>query len=101
MVRNKPYYSLKKVRNLALNGECVSNSNARLTARNDFGWNQTDVKKAISKLQHKHFYKSDNKYDNPSIYVDYYKARDLMNENIYIHFRIENECLIICSFKEI
>jgi len=101
MVRDKPYYSLAKVRKLAVSGKCNVNTKARTTAQNDFGWDQVDIKKAISKLQHKHFHKSDTKYDNPGIYVDYYKAENLMGENVYIHFRIEDDCLIICSFKEI
>ena len=101
MVRNKPYYSLARVRKLAVSGECYVKGKARATAQNDFGWDQVDIKKAISKLQHKHFYKSDTKYDNPGIYVDYYKAKNLMGENVYIHFRIEDDRLIICSFKEI
>jgi hypothetical protein len=101
MVRNSPYYSLNKVRQLASTGKCIINTKARKTARDDFGWSQSDVKKAISKLQVKHFYKSDTKYDNPGVYVDYYKANGLMGENVYIHFRIEDDCLIICSFKEI
>ena len=102
MARNKPYYPLAKVRELAsTDDKCIINNRARTSAKNDFGWNQAEIKKAISKLQPKHFYKSDYKYDNPCIHVDYYKAYNLMGENLYIHFRIENEYLVICSFKEI
>ena len=101
MSRTKPYYSLAKVKKLAVSGSCVINAKARETARNDFGWDQRDIKKAVSRLQHKHFYKSASKYDNPEVYVDYYKAANLMGENVYIHFRIEDDRLIICSFKEI
>ena len=101
MVRDKPYYSLRKVKNIANHGQCIINAKAHFTAKRDFGWNQSDIKKAFSKLQLKHFFKSTTKYDNPSIYVDYYKAYQLMHENIYIHFRVEDECLVICSFKEI
>jgi len=64
---------------------------ARKTAKEDFGWRQEDIKKAITKLKTTHYHKTAAKYDNPSIHVDYYKARNLMGENIYIHFRIENE----------
>lgn len=101
MVRDRPYYSLKKVKFLVSEKKCSINDNARRTARKDFGWGAADIKKALSRLQPKHFYKSDSKYDDPTVYVDYYKARDLMGENLYIHFRIEKGCLIICSFKEI
>ncbi len=100
-MRTQPYYSLAKVRQLTVSGKCIINSKARQTAKEHFGWGKPDVLKALSKLQHKHFHKSDEKYDNPGIHVDYYKAINLLGENVYIHFRIENGFLIICSFKEI
>lgn len=101
MVRDQPYYSLKKAKRLAQKGEWLINKKARNTAREHFGWRYTDIKKAFLKLQPKHFYKSDRKYDNPEIWIDFYKAEDLMGENIYLHFRIEDNKLVICSFKEI
>ena len=101
MVRTKPYYSLAMVKELAGSGACIINAKARETARNDFGWDQGDIKKSISMLRHKHFYKSESRYDDPEVYVDYYKAWGLMGENVYMHFRIEDNRLIICSFKEI
>jgi hypothetical protein len=101
MERDRPYYSLRKVKNLANSGEWIINANARTTAKDDFGWNRDDIKKAVSKLQQKHFYKSATRYDDPGIYVDYYKAYQLMGEDVYLHFRVEDDCLIICSFKEI
>ncbi|MFT5700259.1 MAG: hypothetical protein ACI8ZB_003131 [Desulforhopalus sp.] len=100
-MRNKPYYGLKTVKQLVSNKRVVINQNARRTALKDFGWKQLDIQKSLLKLQPKHFYKSDYKYDDPSIYVDYYKAYGLMGEDVYIHFRIEDNYLIICSFKEV
>ena len=100
-MRSKPYYSLKTVKSLVSNNRCLINQKARKSALKCFGWKKADIHKALLKLQAKHFYKSDYKYDNPSIYVDYYKARGLMDENVYIHFRIEDDYLIICSFKEV
>jgi hypothetical protein len=100
-MRTKPYYSLKTVKSLVTNNRCIINQKARTGASRSFGWKQTDVHKALLKLQPKHFYKSDHKYDDPKIYVDYYKAYGLMGENVYIHFRIEDDHLIICSFKEV
>lgn len=100
-MRNQPYYGLKKVKLLVSNNRCKINQKARSSASKCFGWKQSDILKALLKLQPKHFYKSDFKYDNPSIHVDYYKARGLMGENVYIHFRIEDDFLIICSFKEV
>ncbi len=100
-MRSKPYYSLKIVKKLVLDQRCLVNQIARKKALFDFGWQHSDIQKALLKLQPKHFHKSGTKYDNPSIHVDYYKAYNLMNENVYIHFRIEDDYLIICSFKEV
>ncbi|WP_045211263.1 type II toxin-antitoxin system MqsR family toxin [Desulfonatronovibrio magnus] len=101
MARNSAYYSLGKVKSLVKSGNCSINSKARVTARNDFGWDFSDITNAILKLQHSHYYKTEKKYDDPSVFVDYYRANNLMGENVYIHFRVENDCLVICSFKEI
>jgi len=79
----------------------IIHERARKNAKQDFGWHRQDIKNAILKLQRKHFHKSTSKYDNPKIYVDYYKAYGLVGEDVYIHFRIENNRLIICSFKRI
>ncbi len=78
MVRNILYYSLAKVKKIVIDGKCIINTKARMTALDDFGWNQEDIKKAFLKLRHNHFYKSDTRYDNSGIYVDYYKAVNLI-----------------------
>jgi len=102
MVKDKPHYSLGKVRMLAKqeNG-CRITMRARETARNDFGWGVGEIKRAISKLQQSDFHKSNYKFNNPKIHVDYYKAENLIGEKVYTHFRIEDGVLIIDSFKEI
>jgi hypothetical protein len=100
MTQNIAYYSLKQVKKLISTDGCHEiRATARKTAYKDFGWKAEDIKKAILKLQPKHFYKRAYKYDNPAIHVDHYKANGLLHENVYIHFRIEEGILIICSFK--
>lgn len=103
--RNKPYYSLREVRDLVSSGQYSIRTKARATAKKDFGWGTEEIVQAIKKLQVKHYHKTAPKYDQPTVQVDYYKAHALLDENIYIHFRIE-EChsgkmLVICSFKRI
>lgn len=102
MDREQPYYSLKLVKRLIRTKGCHSiTRKAQETAENDFGWKKKEIVAAIMKLQISHFLKRDVRYDNPSIHVDYYKARGLCGEDVYIHFRIEKEILYICSFKRI
>jgi hypothetical protein len=102
MIHTKAYYSLKLVKKLISTEGCHRiRETARKTAYVDFGWKAKDIKRAFLKLQPEHFYKCGAKYDNPKIHVDYYKAYGLLNENVYIHFRIEYDVLIICSFKRI
>lgn len=83
----------------------LDDENAIATARHDFGWRVAQIREAILKLQRKHFYKTENhRFKRPelNIKVDYYKARDLMGEDVYIHLHVdENGWLIIDSFKRI
>jgi len=74
---------------------------ALYSAEDAFGWNLEDIKNALMRLMPKHWYKSEPRYDNPKIWVDYYRARDIMGENIYTHFYVEEDILIIDSFKEL
>lgn len=102
MKRTTAYYSLKTVKSLVVSKDnVVIEKGARLGAKRSFGWSREKIIEAIKKLQPRHFHKSDHRYDDPTLYVDYYKAQRLMRENVYIHFRIEDGILIICSFKEI
>ncbi len=101
MSNREPFYQITRVRRLAQEGKCDVLGRARRTALDDFGWNYADIKRAIKTLQKKDFLKTEQKYDNPGLYVDFYKARGLLGENVYLHFRIEGGRLIICSFKRI
>lgn len=98
---NEPHYSLKKIKKFISNGDFLITNRAKNDAKNDFGWDLKAIKNAILSLQKKHFHKSKENWDDPSIYVDYYKARGLMGENVYLHFHVEKNKLIINSFKEI
>jgi len=82
-------------------GLCDITDDAIRGAYTSFGWGIADIRKAILKLQQKHFYKTAKHFGNPKIYVDYYKARGLMGENVYIHLHVYDGCLVIESFKEI
>lgn len=101
MSRTLQYYSLVQIR------KHISNNNYNITekAKNDankfFGWKQKDIVKAILSLKNKHFFKSTKHFTESGIYVDYYKAYNLMNEDVYTHFHIEGNNLIINSFKKI
>ncbi len=97
----RAYYGLRQIKALVCSGDYFVTKGARGFAKKDFGWTLDDIKKAMCRLQPKHFYKSAEHWDNPSIYVDYYKAYGLMGENVYTHFRIDDGKLIIDSFKEI
>lgn len=74
---------------------------ALYSAEDAFGWNLEDIKNALMRLMPKHWYKSEPRYDNPEIWVDYYRARNIMGENIYTHFYVEEDILVIDSFKEL
>jgi len=74
---------------------------ALYSAEDAFGWNLEDIENALMRLMPKHWYKSEHRFDNPKIWVDYYRARNIMGENIYTHFYVEEDILIIDSFKEL
>ena len=100
--RDRPYYSLRQVYGLIHSGDyIIDEESARQPAKDDFGWDSKDIKAAILKLRAKHFHKSAEHYTITGIKVDYYKARGLMGEDVYIHFHIEDGQLIIASFKRI
>lgn len=101
MSRNKPYYSKKQIRQLISLNNVQITQQARTTAQKDFGWSIDDICKALLKLPVKSWYKSETKFDNPNIWVDYYRANNLEGENIYTHFYVDCNNLVIDSFKEI
>jgi len=99
--RNTPYHGLRIIKRLMNEGRCEITDDAVRGALKSFGWEISEIRKAILKLQPKHFYKTEKHFSNPGIYVDYYKARGLMGENVYIHLHVDNGFLVIESFKEI
>lgn len=73
---------------------------ARMTALVDFGWEVEDILDAIEKLRNRHFYKSDIGIRDANKTIDFYKARKLKSEDVYIHFHVENDdTLVVESFK--
>ena len=99
----KPFYRLGEVRSLILAGRVCIRRNSSRDARNDFGWDTCDIVDAMSKLQLKHFYKSAASRTDPSVVLDFYKARGLKGEDVYTHFYIDDrhDVLVINSFKRI
>lgn len=101
MIRNKAYYSKKQIRNLILQNNVQITEQARSTAQESFGWDIDDICSAILELPIKNCYKSETRFDNPQIWVDYYRAYDLKGENVYTHFYVDSNNLIIDSLKEV
>lgn len=98
---SKSYYPLDEVKELVSQGKVLIEPNALITALRDFGWETEDILDALSKLQRKHYYKTARFEKDIMIELDYYKARPLKEENVYIHFYIDpdDNMLIINSFK--
>lgn len=73
------------------------------TADKAFGWGISDILDAFMKLQLKHFYKTGPSDFEPHFPIDFYKARGLKGENVYIHFYVDDQTnlLMVDSFKEI
>jgi hypothetical protein len=97
------HYPLDRVKSLIKSGRYIISYNAFAYANKDFGWRARDIKSAMLQLQTEHFYKTEtSRYDN-KIMIDYYKAYGLLGEDVYIHFRIDEESnkLTIESFKRI
>ena len=101
MTRDKPYYSKKQIYNFVKFGKLYVTETARNSARDFFGWSFNDIEKALLALSQKSYYKSEPRFNNPSIWVDYYRARDILGENVYTHFYVEDGILIVDSLKEI
>jgi hypothetical protein len=101
MTRDKPYYSKTQIHNFIGSGKLHVTESARNSARDLFGWSLEDIEKALLALSQKSCYKSEPRFNNPSIWVDYYRARHILGENVYTHFYVEDGMLIVDSFKEI
>lgn len=112
-IPQKPSYPLKDVKQLIHENHVFINQNAIADAWDDFGWQSDDIKKCLLKLNDKyyshnreknHFHKTDPHNQSPNTMIDYYKAKNIMeNNSVYTHFYINahSGMLIINSFKEL
>ncbi len=101
MIKDGPHYSKKQIISLIDRGDVFLDPTILESAQTFFGWDIEQICKAIKKLQRTHCYKSQTRFQNPEIWVDYYRAECLLGENIYTHFYIEDDELIVDSFKRI
>jgi len=101
-VRN-PYYSLREIRLRIKKTKVQVTGTAYMEAQRDFGWGEKEILDAVRKLKFRHFYKSEKCRIDPGQIVDYYKARGLKEENVYIHFYIDIETdeLVVQSCKRL
>ena len=93
------YYSLTEVVQKINEPHVIIKPDAQRDAFQLFGWGLSDIFDAYTKLQPKHFYKTDVSKHKPGVYLDFYKAT-INGERIYTHFYINNKSfLVINSFK--
>ena len=97
---DKPSYGLKQVRTLIDNGNVEIDDTALTCANFCFGWRVEDILKAVSMLKPMDFHKTSKHYTIPDVYEDYYRAKRIMNERVYIHFHITAGFLVIGECKE-
>ena len=99
----RSHYPLEQVRSLVSSGRYLITYNAQAYAYTFFGWKIKDIESALLKLEPKHFHKSEISRCDGKTWIDYYKALDLMGENVYIHFHVDEEQnrLILASCKRI
>jgi hypothetical protein len=113
IISRKPSYALKDVKALIRADNILFGRNAIRYAQADFGWNASDLKKCLLKLndryypdnpQKNHFYKTTEHSFFPNTMMDYYKAQEIIKGiNVYTHFYInpDDGNLVVNSFKEI
>ena len=58
-------------------------------AYRDFGWGESDIADALCGLRPKYFDKTRRHEHVTDAKVDYYKARKLKGEKVYIHFYMD------------
>ena len=116
ILRRKPSYPLREVKALIRSNNVIFGRNAIRYALNDFGWNVSNIKNCLLKLNDKyyddnprknHFYKTVALYKTvahnkfPNTMMDYYKAQNIITGiNLYTHFYIRpgDGKLIVDSF---
>jgi len=84
-------YNLSHVKKLVRRKRFFITSKALYSANGDFGWGPADIQDAICKLKPKNFFKTAPAKYMPGVMVDYYKARKLKGEKVYLHFYIDYE----------
>jgi|WetSurMetagenome_2_1015567.scaffolds.fasta_scaffold285638_2 hypothetical protein len=97
----RPSYNLEDVKRKITAKKVLINQNARQSAFDDFGWEWKDIVDVYSKLQPRHFYKTDQSLFKFPIWIDVYKAH-LNGEDVYTHFYVDDESgnLVINSFHK-
>ena len=97
------YYNLTDVVQKIREHKFVINPNAIKCAYQDFGWGKDEIVAALKNLRAKHFLrtipfrtKQGNVVDG--VMVDHYGGI-INQEDIYTHFYIEDDFLVINSFK--
>lgn len=113
ILRRRPSYALKDVKALIRADDFYITRRALEYALNDFGWDESDIKKCVLKLNDRyhrdsplknHFYKTEEHTFFPNTMMDYYKAQNIeAGINVYTHFYIrpDDGKLTINSFKEL
>jgi hypothetical protein len=99
--RDKPYYPLQNVKEKIAQGQYRINHNAVKSAFQDFGWKEADIKHVYRKLQDKHYHQTDKSKTIPGIMLDVYYVENINGEDVYTHFYINDDRLIINSFHQL
>lgn len=97
---NTPSFKLKEVKKLISQGKILINQNSLDGAYRCFNYTTPDIKSALLKIKANNFHKTEPSIYKPKIMIDTYKFKGSNDENIYTHFYIEDDLLIINSFKE-
>jgi len=90
-------YDLSEIKQKIDDGSYLIRENAKQSAYQDFGWEISDIKKFYKRLKLKYFYKTENSKNIPGVVIDAYKAH-LFGEDVYTHFYINDDLLVINSF---
>ena len=97
----KPAYTLSEVRRLIDDQRVLVRWDVLQDAQDDFGWDRNDILAALRELRRRDFYKTEVSEVKPPIMPDFYKAQDLRGERVYTHFYVEEDTLVINSFKQL
>lgn len=98
-IKYTPEIKLADVKQYIRDGEYILTQSARDGAEQSFGWYENNIVKAILALKKRDFSRSVQHFSNPSIWVDHYESNNLLGEKVYMHFHVEDNLLIIPSFK--